>query len=52
MVSEDFTLKRSVIFPADYLHSDIVTATVAVAGDTQASQHIARFFNVTTTVNL
>ena len=41
----------SVIFPADYLHSDIVTATLAVAGDTQASQHIARFFNVTTTVN-
>jgi hypothetical protein len=41
----------SVIFPADYLHSDIVTATSAVARDTQASQHTARFFNVTTTVN-
>jgi len=41
----------SVIFPADYLHSDIVTATSAVVRDTQASQHTARFFNVTTTVN-
>ena len=41
----------SAIFPADCLHSDIVTATSAVAGDTQVSQHTARFFNVTTTVN-
>ena len=40
-----------VIFPADYLHSGIVTATSAVVRDTQAFQHTARFFNVTTTVN-
>jgi hypothetical protein len=42
-------------FPADCLHRPIFTAD-HLAGeyeaDTQGSQHIARFINVTTTVNL
>ncbi len=47
-------LSRGPAFPADCLHRPIFTAgcTGEYGADTQGSQQIARFINVTTTVNL